>query len=73
MIQVELTARETELVREAIESYLSDLRMEISDTDSLDFREKLKERKAALRKLVEALESGPGSTGPGEPGLTGPH
>lgn len=56
MIQLELTARERELVVEAIESYLSDLRMEISGTDSLDFRTGLKERKAALRKLLGALK-----------------
>jgi predicted RNA binding protein with dsRBD fold (UPF0201 family) len=53
-----LTARETELAIEAIENYLSDLRMEIANTDSQDFRDGLKERKSALRKLVQALRSG---------------
>lgn len=56
MIHVDLTPRERELVLAAIENYLSDLRMEISDTDRMDFRDMLKERKAALRKLVSALE-----------------
>ncbi|NIP83545.1 MAG: hypothetical protein GWM90_31695 [Gemmatimonadetes bacterium] len=55
MIQLDLTPREQELIVAAVENYLSDLRMEISDTDSLDFREKLKERKAAMQKLLEQL------------------
>lgn len=55
-MELELTARERELIVSALENYLSDLRMEIANTDSQDFRETLKERKAALRKLVNALE-----------------
>lgn len=57
MINVELSPRERELVVDALESYLSDLRMEISDTDRQDFRDGLKERKAALQKLLEALQA----------------
>ncbi|WP_347272963.1 hypothetical protein [Candidatus Kuenenia sp.] len=34
---------------------LSDLRMEITDTDSLDFREMLKKQKEVLMKVVETL------------------
>ena len=40
---------------EALESYLSDLRMEIADTDSYDFRQGLKRRKATLLKVLDAL------------------
>jgi hypothetical protein len=58
VIELELTLRERELVIEAIKSYLSDLRMEIADTDSFDFREQLKERKEALRTLLFALQKG---------------
>jgi hypothetical protein len=36
---------------------LSELRMEISHTDRMDFREGLKEKKAALGRIVDALES----------------
>ena len=57
MVDLDLNARETELAIGAIESYLSDLRMEIANTDSQDFRDTLKERKAALRKLVDALRA----------------
>jgi hypothetical protein len=40
-----------------LESYLSDLRMEIADTDSMDFRESLKKKKDVLKKvLLETLK-----------------
>lgn len=41
---------------EVLESYLSDLRMEIADTDNKDFREELKTRKAALKKILDGLK-----------------
>jgi hypothetical protein len=43
------------LLREMLESCLSDLRMEIADTDSMDFRERLKIRKAVLQTVIEQL------------------
>jgi hypothetical protein len=57
MIQIDLTPEEQSELRTALESYLSDLRMEISHTDSYDFRKELKERKAALEKVLRAVES----------------
>jgi len=57
MIQLELSDSEKHHLIEALESYLSDLRYEIADTDSLDFREKLKEKKAALEKVLAALKA----------------
>lgn len=59
MIQLDLTAEEQEILRTVLESYHSDLRMEIADTDSQDFREMLKERKAVVRKVLEALGGAP--------------
>ncbi len=35
---------------------LSDLRMEIADTESFDFRERLKETEALLKRLIGELE-----------------
>lgn len=55
MVHLDLTADETRILLEVLESYLSDLRMEIADTDRLDFREMLKERKAVLLKVQAAL------------------
>ncbi len=56
MIQIDLTNSEKDHLIEALESYLSDLRYEIADTDSLDYREKLKEKKAALEKALAAIK-----------------
>ncbi len=56
MIQLDLNATETTHLIEALESYLSDLRYEIADTDSQDFRELLKEKKAALEKTLTILK-----------------
>lgn len=57
MIHMDLNAHEARILAEALESYLSDLRMEISDTDSMDFRERLKERKLVLQKALEAIQA----------------
>ena len=55
MIQLDINPQEQEILKEALESYLSDLRMEIADTDKQDYRDKLKHRKDVLNKVVEAL------------------
>jgi hypothetical protein len=57
MITLELTEHERGVLVEAIESYLSDLRMEISDTDSMDYREMLKARKDILGGILEHLDT----------------
>ncbi|MBC8551545.1 MAG: hypothetical protein H8D23_18010 [Candidatus Brocadiales bacterium] len=56
MINLELTKEEKDILAMILESYLSDLRMEIADTDSMDFREALKKRKDVLKKVLEALQ-----------------
>lgn len=55
MIQLDLDHSERTHLIESLESYLSDLRMEIADTDRMDFREGLKEKKAALMKVLEQI------------------
>lgn len=55
MLVINLNQEEQEILRMVLESYLSDLRMEISDTDSWDFREHLKERKAVIIKVLDSL------------------
>ncbi len=55
MIHLDLDSEETKILGDVLESYLSDLRMEIADTDSQDFRELLKQRKAVVVKALEAL------------------
>jgi len=55
MIQLVLTAEEAVLLSEILTSYLSDLRMEIADTEAMDFREALKQREVFLKKLLHTL------------------
>jgi hypothetical protein len=56
MTRIELTPEKAGMLREILESYLSDLRMEISATDLHDFREKLKNKAQFLRELLDQLE-----------------
>ncbi|MDD1717803.1 MAG: hypothetical protein LUO88_01890 [Methanoregulaceae archaeon] len=55
-IQLTLTKTEASTLREVLESYLSDLRMEIVDTEQVEFREQLKEEETVLKKIIEALK-----------------
>lgn len=54
-MQVDLNAEEVEMLNEILSSYLSDLRMEIADTDSKDFREGLKKKEVLLKRLLKDL------------------
>jgi hypothetical protein len=60
MVRIEFTPEEAENLREILDNYLSDLRMEIVDTDSHDYREMLKKRKdfvaRTIGQLVEQLK-----------------
>jgi hypothetical protein len=55
MVQIELTSKEAERLGEVLESYLSDLRMEIADTDDKSFRDGLKDKEAFLGRMLERL------------------
>ena len=55
MAQLTLTDQEAATLRRVLEQYVSDLRMEIADTDSMDFRDQLKREEAFLKKLIEQL------------------
>jgi hypothetical protein len=57
MIHLDLNRHDAETLKAALESYLSDLRMEIAGTDSMDFRDSLKGTKATLRKIANELAS----------------
>ena len=56
MINLELTKEEKDILAMVLENDLSDLRMEIADTDSMDFRETLKKKKDVLKKVLETLQ-----------------
>jgi antitoxin component HigA of HigAB toxin-antitoxin module len=55
MIRMELTPEEAEILRESLESYFSDLRMEIAGTESMVFREILKKKEAFLLRIIQQL------------------
>ena len=57
MITLNLTTEERDILTFVLKSYLSDLRMEIADTDRMAFRDMLKQRKAVLLKALDALKA----------------
>jgi len=56
MIHLNLTPEEHRILVEVLSSDISDLSMEISGTDSQDYRQALRERKETLAKVIHALE-----------------
>ena len=56
MVKLDLTPEEIKVLVEVLTSCISNLRMEICDTDRKDFREEIKERKELLMKIVETLQ-----------------
>ncbi len=57
MVRIELSAQQAQELSAILEDYLSDLRMEIVDTDSQDFRESLKRRKELVSLVVDQLKA----------------
>lgn len=56
MVKIEITSEEAEQLGSMLEEYLSDLRMEIVDTEDHKFRESLKGRKAFVERLMSQLK-----------------
>ncbi len=62
MARLELSEEEVRTLVQVLDYALSELRMEIADTDRKDFRERLKAEKQTLSAILERLrgaESGP--------------
>lgn len=57
MIQLQLTEEEKDVLVQLLETCITDLRVEISDTDNYDYKNMLKDRKEVLIKLQHALNS----------------
>jgi hypothetical protein len=55
MGEFDLTDEELKIVRDVLENYIADLRMEISHTDSMDFRETLKRKEEVLKNVLSKL------------------
>jgi hypothetical protein len=56
MVLLNFSEEELKMFKEILESYLSDLRMEIADTDRMDFRENLKKKENFLNELLTLLK-----------------
>lgn len=55
MLQLELTEQERETLTEVLNIFLSDLRHEITDTDRLDYRNRLKEQEQMIKRMLGKL------------------
>ncbi len=57
MVHVELNISERgkDILIKALENYISDMNMEIADTDQMDFRDSLKSKRTVLKKLISEL------------------
>jgi hypothetical protein len=56
MINLDLDTLEQKTLIETLESYLSDLSVEIADTDRFEFREELKAKRNVLNKILSAVK-----------------
>jgi hypothetical protein len=52
---IQLADEEAEILKSVLEEYISDLRMEVSNTDSMDLREQLKRKEEVLKRLAGLL------------------
>jgi hypothetical protein len=57
MATLELSKEETAFVLETLESYLSDLRLEIGDTKKKEFRDDLKKKEGMLKGIIERIRA----------------
>jgi hypothetical protein len=55
MLNIDLSPSEQALLREVLETAVSELCTEISGTDAKDYRDDLKERREVLHKVIVAL------------------
>ena len=58
MVRVELNMTESEIesIINTLEECLSDLNMEIADTEQLEYREELKNKRFTIRKFIDMLK-----------------
>lgn len=56
MLNISLEIKEREILAWALKSAVSDLGAEIADTENMEFRQDLKERKAVLQSILKRLD-----------------
>ena len=52
---IQLQDDEAAMLKSVLDEYVSDLRMEVANTDSMDFREDLKRKEEFLKRLAGQL------------------
>ncbi|NPV91457.1 MAG: hypothetical protein HPY50_11870 [Firmicutes bacterium] len=52
---IELTGKESQMLHEILENYLKKLQVELSGTDSADYREYLREKEAFIKDMLSRL------------------
>ena len=57
-MQLNLTDRDTELLRGLLQDYLPDLRREVARTEERSFRHEMVERQDMVERLIEKLSVG---------------
>lgn len=58
MLNIDLSPSEQAVLREVLDTAVSDLSTEISGTDAKDYRDDLKARREVLHKVIAALDGG---------------
>jgi hypothetical protein len=59
MFEIKLTPGEASMLHKILESYLSDLRVEIASTDLQNYREALKNEQVFIKEFLQRLEYQP--------------
>jgi hypothetical protein len=62
MLHLDLTEAEAATLAEALEHYVSELRMEVAHTEQTNMRDRLKVEEEVLKKLLGVLKSKPATT-----------
>ena len=55
MPTLNLSSEQAEILAQVLEDYISDLRMEVANTDSQEFRDDLKKKEVFLKDLLRQL------------------
>lgn len=58
-IEINLSEDEQNIIKDILENNISDLSMEITNTDKMEYREKLKIKRNVLQKLLKSLKEQP--------------
>jgi len=55
-LELNLSEEDVKAVIDALERYVSELGMEIADTDTMDYREKLKSQRISIHKTLDQIK-----------------